>query len=152
MDGTNRLRLYDGSMKSVYKGEAILKGGRKFLVGDMRHPQRGEEGDAYEVSGHTVAAVDANGLPLFYLYDNIDDSAWLPRFSGSYKHGRVMALRWDGLALHQVDQSPEFTGFVSGLALLPPDAPQGPGALLALLVQSEGILKDYTTQVVIFGR
>ncbi len=138
-DSAGRLRFYGEAMEKLYSSEDPYKGGRAYFVGNQSQNQLGFISAHIEVN---TPAVSFGGL--IYMHDNLE-SVRLTR-SNDYENSSLVALRWDGVTLARVSESPKFSGFFTALAL---DGKAG--RIFGSLVKTKGILiKGYNTQIISF--
>lgn len=149
LDREHKLRIYSGSGEKLYVTEKSIQGTRARIEGELRDLRNMEPGDIWEIDPPAIVWDAPDGQRYAVLHSNVEPSLVSNRW-GIYDNGSLIAVRWDGLALHTGGESPKFQGFFSATTRGAVDA-AGRGKLYSALVKMEGtIFRSYKTTILSF--
>lgn len=149
LDREKKIRIYGQNNEKLYVTEKNFQGTRARIEGEPRDTRNLEPGDIWEMNPTPIMWDAPDGFSYAVLHANIEPSIVSNRW-GFYDNGSLVALRWDGMALHTGGESPKFQGFFSATARGATTG-NGRGKIYAALVRTEGsIFKSYKTTILSF--
>lgn len=149
LDGENRLRIYGETQEKLFTTDEPIGGASTRIEGEIKDPRNMEPGSLWEVNSLPVPFTGADGLTYALMTDNKIGALVSTRWN-ILENGRLLAVRWDGNALHTGGQTPKFQGYFSAIAG-GGTTKAGARKIYAVLVKTKGFLfKEYTSQVLRF--